>query len=163
MIGGKIYAGKRVEVKELGAGSGEPTVVQLGISPESLQSLSKLKNRLQAAQKAMADAELALQQSGLSSDAIQTKAVGDDGRRLMKLVKTVVVLHTRFEKLKADEAAFLDSMKNQTGGVLNVRGRVHPGVRVQIGPASYQVTKALSWVRFKYDKTLRRIKVLPLG
>ena len=36
VIGGRIYAGRRVEVRELGAGSGEPTVVQLGMTPENL-------------------------------------------------------------------------------------------------------------------------------
>ncbi|OGH56650.1 MAG: hypothetical protein A3G34_05010 [Candidatus Lindowbacteria bacterium RIFCSPLOWO2_12_FULL_62_27] len=162
VIGGRLHAGRRVQVRELGNASGETTVVQLGISPDSLLALTKLKTRLQAAQKALSDAEQALSQAGLSAETLQSGAVTSEGRDVLKLVKTIVVLSNRVRKIQEEEAKFVETMKNRTDGILDVRGRVHPGVKVLIGHAAYAVLKPLSFVRFKYDPALRRIKVIPL-
>lgn len=162
VMGGKIYAGDRVEVRELGSGTAEPTVVQLGITPKNLISLSRLKERLQAAQKALADAELALAHFGLTSESLQAEAMTDEGRQLLKMAKTVIVLHNRCRKIRDEEDRFIESMKNRTNGVLDVHGRVHPGVKILIGHATYLVTEPLSWIRFKYDADQRRIKAIPL-
>ncbi|OGH63287.1 MAG: hypothetical protein A3G34_15665 [Candidatus Lindowbacteria bacterium RIFCSPLOWO2_12_FULL_62_27] len=162
VIGGRIYAGARVEVRDLGAGSGESTVVQLGVTGQNLMALTKLKARRQAAQKALDDAEAALNRFGLSSEALQEQAMTDEGRQMLKLAKTVIVLCTRLKKIQQEEEGFIDSMKNRTDGELDVRGRVHRGVRILIGPATYYVSEALSWVRFKYDATRRGIKPIPL-
>lgn len=162
VIGGKIYAGDRVEVRELGGGTGESTVVQLGITPENLAALSKLKTRLQASQKALRDAENALAHVGLTADALQAQAMTEEGRQLLKLAKTIIVLHSRLRKIQDEETAFVESMKNRTNGVLDARGRVYPGVRILIGHAVYYVVEPMSCVRFKYDADQRRIKAIPL-
>ncbi|MBI4179285.1 DUF342 domain-containing protein [bacterium] len=163
VIGGRIYAGRRVEVRELGAGSGEPTVVQLGMTPENLTALAKLKLRKQVTQKASADAEQAISRLGLSAEALQSKSLTDEGRNLLKLTKTLIVLQHRCRKVQDEETAFLESMKTKTNGELDVRGKVHPGVKILIGHSTYQVQEAMSWVRFRYDPEKRRIKAIPLG
>ncbi len=162
VIGGKIYAGDRAEIRELGAGSGESTTVQLGVTAENLLGLTKLKSRLNASQKALTDAELALARFGLTSETLQSHAMTEEGRQLLKLAKTVIVLHSRLRKIQDEEEKFLASMKTRTDGILDVHGRVHPGVRVLIGHAMYLVTEPISSVRFKYDASQRRIKAIPL-
>ncbi len=162
VIGGKIYAGQRVEVRDLGAGTGEPTVVQLGITPENLMDLSKLKTRLQAARKALDESELAIMKFGLTSETLRAQAMTEEGKQLLKLAKTVVVLHNRLRKIEEEEYSFLESMKSRVHGMLDDRGRVYPGVKVLIGHLSYLVGDALSCVRFKFDPKQHRIKAIPL-
>ena len=162
IIGGRIYAGDRVEARELGAGTGGATVVQLGVTPQQLMLLTQLKSRLQVAQKALYDAEEALARVGLTPETLQTESVTAEGRQLLKLAKTVLVLHNRSGKIQEEETSFLESMKARTHGEVVVRGRVYPGVKILIGHASHVVTETLSWVRFKYDPDHRRIKAVPL-
>ncbi|OGH56245.1 MAG: hypothetical protein A3G34_06060 [Candidatus Lindowbacteria bacterium RIFCSPLOWO2_12_FULL_62_27] len=162
VIGGTIYAGERVEVRDLGAGTGEPTLVHLGITPDQLKALSRLKQRMQAILKSLNDAELALAHFGLSSESLRPEALTDDGRQMLKLAKTILVLKTRQRKIEIEETKFMESMKNRSTGTVDVRGRVHPGVRIQIGHALYLVSEPISWVRFKYDPDRRRIKAIPL-
>lgn len=162
VIGGRIYAGDRMEVRELGAGTGDSTVVQLGITPDILKNLTKLKARRQAAEQALADAEQTLARYGLSSEALQAQAMTEEGRQLLKMAKTVLVLHERCRKIREEEDKFNESMRARTEGELDVRGRVYPGVKILIGPAVHYVTEPLSWVRFRYDAEKRRIKAVPL-
>lgn len=162
VIGGRIYAGNRVEARELGAGTGEATVVQLGVTPQQLMALGRLKSKLQVAQKALYDAEEALARVGLTSETLQAESLTNEGRQLLKLAKTVLVLHSRCRKIQDQEDSFLKSMKARTSGEVSIRGRVHPGVKILIGHSTYIVTETLSWVRFKYDTDRRRIKAIPL-
>lgn len=131
--------------------------------PENPAALAKLKIRKQVTQKAMADAEQAISRLGLSAEALQSKSLTDEGRKLLKLTKTLIVLQHRCRKVQDEETQFLDSMKTRTNGELDVRGRVYPGVKILIGNSTYQVLGSMSWVRFKYDPDKRRIKAIPLS
>ncbi len=162
VMGGKIYAGRRVEVRELGAGSGEPTVVHIGITPENLKELAARKTKRRAAQKAMADAEQSIGRFGLKAADLESAVVTAEAKQFLKLAKSVVVLTNLCRRLEAEETQFVESMKNRTRGEVDVRGRVHPGVKILIGPATYVVKEPLSWVRFKYDPDRRRIKAVSL-
>ena len=162
IIGGRIYAGDRVEARELGAGTGGATIVQLGVTPQQLTALTRLKSRLQIAQKALYDAEESLARVGLTPDTLQSESMTDEGRQLLKLAKTVLVLHNRAREIQEEETSFLESLKTRTHGEVLIRGRVYPGVKILIWQACYIVTEPLSWVRFKYDRERSRIKAAPL-
>lgn len=162
VIGGAVFAGERVEVRELGAGTGRQTEVRLGITPDILRKLSTLKTRRQAAQKALGEIEQTLAKFGLTEEALKAGALTDEGRKILQLTKTAIVLQDRLNAITAEESKFLETMKTNTDGVLDVRGRVYPDVRIHIGPATYIVTEPMSFVRFKYDCDARRIKLIPL-
>lgn len=161
VIGGRIYAGQRVDVRELGAGAGTPTVVQLGISPPDLAALTKLKRRRQTAQKGLEAAESAMARFGLSAEDLQAAAATEEGMQLFTLAKTVLVLNARLQKILDEESRLVESMKRRTDGVLLVRGCVHPGVKIHIGGASCRIDQPMTSVKFKYDPDRRRIVTAP--
>lgn len=163
VVGCRIYAGNLVEVNALGTGRGDSTSVYLGRTPEELLTLSRIRRRMQTLQKAIVDAEAELKRSMSASEYPSPGAMTEESQRIMALAKRILILNSRFHKSRDEEKQLDQLMEQRTGGRLDVRGRVYPGVKIYIGGAPYPVKKTLSWVRFQYDLKQKRIVAVPLN
>lgn len=146
IVGGEVWAIERIEVHTLGSDGEVVTKIRIGNDAAVMRRVSILKNKIEVEQENLQKIE-----AGLTL----LKDVKNDPRRT-ELLRVKI----RDNALLSDDAAELEKLENQLerakGGNIEVKGKVYPGVSVEMDDLHISVKEEQERLEFvkKPDKII---------
>ncbi|GAB6886550.1 FapA family protein [Desulfothermus okinawensis JCM 13304] len=136
LIGGNIYCGEKILIEgELGGGFNVPTVLVLGYDPVDMYKFSDIEMRLENLHKRL--------------DFLQVKRESKSDPEIVleiqEITKKIKVLSNHLNRI-ARSIKTKDFKKCR----VIVRGTIHPGVEISIGPAYYKVDEFIKGTHFYF-------------
>ncbi len=150
IVGGRVRAGKLIRCKALGSEVGTKTEVEVGVDPEIIEELQKLKEAKQGAEEKLKEVN-----KGVDYLKKLDKAGSLDNKKRMTLVKLVRMqfqLKGQLEAINSRITEIEEEMKEcKEVAKIMVKGEVYPGVVITIRGVSYKVKEAIKYATFYYE------------
>lgn len=136
LIGGNIYCGEKILIEgDLGGGFNVPTILVLGYDPVDMYKFSNLEMRLEKLHNRL--------------DFLELKRKSKDDPEIVleiqEIRKKIKILTKHLNRIASSIRS-----KNLNNCRVIIRGEIHPGVEISIGPAYYKVDEFIKGTTFYF-------------
>ncbi|HNT35146.1 MAG TPA: FapA family protein [bacterium] len=159
IVGGKVIAGRKVQVQNLGTALGVTTFIEVGTDPS-------IVSRLETLQALLAEDQEAFKQIAQTVDKIRTleRRIGRlpsrNQREFEAALNNLNTLRANIELGQNEITRLEQQLEAMKESSVCVLGTVHPGVVIKIGKSTFKVAEAMQAVRFQLQDDRIRISAL---
>ncbi|PCJ21566.1 MAG: hypothetical protein COB02_02920 [Candidatus Cloacimonadota bacterium] len=161
IIGGKTSVGKDVSLYNLGSGLGVTTLLNVGQGEiirrklvhviKRVDELYKQLNLVKQAMKKFQSEEVDKEFPNMKRNQLEKALTNNNGRL------TKALLHEREEKLELEK-----KLNTFSAHLVKIRNKIHPGVRLSIGSAQFNIDKRKTQIEYYEDMKSKRIFSRPI-
>lgn len=148
VTGGHVQAGKKIEVKTLGAVMGATTVVEVGVSPKLKAEYVQLQKEITEIVRDIKNAQPVITNFAEK----RAKGVRFTEEQLKYIKQTAVLLDAKKKELEAknkEMQALQIAFNPKEKACVKVTGEVYPGTTIIIGELSMNVQTTYQYCRFE--------------
>lgn len=146
ITGGRITAGKEVDVKNAGSPMGATTIIEVGCDPEAKKRQAYLNKSVAEKSKAVAQMKKVLEATAIKIKS-GAKLLPEQIKNMQLLKQQYTEQQQELQQELAELAALDESLKYDDNAHIDVRGTMYQGVAVSISGATMTVKKEYTFCR----------------
>lgn len=151
IVGGHVQAGVKLTAKNIGAGMGATTILEVGVNPLIKTQYSRMQKAMEDHNKTISNAEVIL--DNFKEKISQGHQYDADQFKYMKSVRELLEeKRAESEQMKQRMERLLAMMEVQKTAELVVNNQIHPGTTIIIGDASRTLQSSFHYCKFVREK-----------